>query len=385
MATSKLAGVDEQHRAGRRRRRPVVVVVGGGGGIVVVVLVEVLDAPDVLVAGEAAPARDGGGGRVVGRDVGGDDGAGRVLAGDVVGVVAQGAEQGGARRAGHAETVEEVGAEGAEDVRDGGDAHPRRAAVERPERGERRAEQGGRAAHAEAHGAGGVPDAEHRERRREGRVRVALDGDEGAQRELVGEERRHVGGQELRGLRREQARVGRGRQRRRQLEHAVPARDVQAVRVHGAAQELGPPERRVPEPAREQRQRRRVGGRRCHRRVRRAARAAPLLRALHQRRRDPQPPAQRSAVNVSGLPAFKPCGSCLENRAPVDSGQPAGAVGPRRWTRVGPPRGARLGEQRKCVGVEPKNGGFGALRLRMHPPHEVEMNELEGKKKNEAN
>ena len=286
MATSKLAGIDEQDRPGRRRRRPAVVVVG--------ILAEVLDAPDVLVAGEAAPPRDGGGGRVVGRDVGGDDGAVRVLACHVVGVVAEGAEQVRARGAGHAEAVEEVGAEGAEDVRDGRDAHPRRAAVERPERGERRAEQRGRAAHAEAHGAGGVPDAEHGEGRRRGRVplRPALDGHERAQRELVGEQRRHVGGEELRGVRWGQARVGGRRQRRRQLVHAVRARDGQAVRVHRPAQELRPPERRVPEPAREQRQRRRVGRRRRHRRVRRPALAAPLLRALHQRRRDPQPPAK---------------------------------------------------------------------------------------------
>jgi hypothetical protein len=289
MATSKLAGIDEQDRPGRRRRRPAVPVVG-------IRLGEVLDAPDVLVAGEAAPPRDGGGGWVVGRDVGGDDGAGRVLAGHVVGVVAEGAEQGGARGAGHAEAVEEVGAEGAEDVRDGGDAHPRRAAVERPERGERRAEQRGRAAHAEAHGAGGVPDAEHGEGRRGGRVRPALDGRERAQRELVGEQRRHVRGEELRSLRRGQARVRGGRQRRRQLEHAVRARYGQAMRVHRPAQELRPPERRVPEPAREQRQRRRVGRRRRHRRVRRAALTAPLLRALHQRRRDPQPPARKAQL-----------------------------------------------------------------------------------------
>jgi hypothetical protein len=163
---SKFAGVDEQDGAGRRRLRPILLLVVAAASIVVV-LVEPLDAPDVLVAREAAPARDDGGRRVVGRDVGGDDGAGRVLPRDVVGVVAEGEEQGRARRARHAEPVEEVGAEGAEDVRDGGHAHPRRAAVERAQRGERRAEQRRRVAHAEAHRASGIPDAQHRERRRQ--------------------------------------------------------------------------------------------------------------------------------------------------------------------------------------------------------------------------
>jgi len=63
-------------------------------------------------------------------------------------------------------------------------------------------------------GSGGVPDAENgNDGGRDG---------PGAQRELVGEERRHVGGEELQGLQREQARVGRGRQRWRDLEYTVP-------------------------------------------------------------------------------------------------------------------------------------------------------------------
>ena len=174
---SEFPWIHEQDSGGRRRRPVVLGVVAGG--IAAGSRAELLDAPDVLVAGELGPVRHDGRGRVLGAEVGRQDGARRVLAGDVVRVVAQGAEQGGAGRAGHAEAVEEVRAEGAEDVRDGGDAHPRRAAVERPERGERRAEHRRRAAHAEAHGAGGVPDAEHGELRWEGQVRLNLDGEHG--------------------------------------------------------------------------------------------------------------------------------------------------------------------------------------------------------------
>ena len=51
---------------------------------------------------------------------------------------------------------------------------------------------------------------------------IPTDGHEGAQRELVGEERHHVSVEELQGLQWKQARIGHGRQRWRELEYVVP-------------------------------------------------------------------------------------------------------------------------------------------------------------------
>jgi hypothetical protein len=57
--------------------------------------------------------------------------------------------------------------------------------------------------------------------------------------------------------------------------------------------------------------------------VRRAARPAPLLRALHQRRRDPQPPANLEAQSTSAAVPFKPC---------VVGGGVGGSRTMRQWT-----------------------------------------------------
>lgn len=295
----ELAGVDEQDGPRRRRgrRRPVAIAV------------EVLDAPDVLVAGEAAPARDSGGGGVVGREVGGDDGAGRVLACHVVRVAAERPEQRRAPRPRHAHPVEEVGAEGPEHVRHRRNPHPWRAAVELPDRGETRPEQPRRALHPHPQRARRVPHAQHGERavRGGGAALGGLDGEEGAEGELVVEESGEICGEELGLLWGEMARVGGGGERGLEVEDAVAGRDGQAARVHGPAQEHGPPERRVPEPAHEESQRRLVGRRRRHGRPRRAPGPAPLLRRLHQRRPDPLPPASKhtqKGPNTSALSAI---------------------------------------------------------------------------------
>jgi hypothetical protein len=296
---SELPWIHEQD-AGARRGRPVFFGVVAGG-IAVGSGAELLDAPDVLVAGELGPVRHDGRGRVLGPEIGRQDGARRVLAGDVVRVAAERAEERRTLRPGHAEAVHEVGAERAEDVGHGGHLQPRRVAVERARRGQRRAEERGRAADAEAEGARGVPDAEQRERLRPRGVLgpAALDGEVCAERELVVEQRREVGGEELGGGGREQRGVGCHGERRGQAQDAVRARDARPVPVHGVAEEHRPPERRVREAAGEERERRRVrlgGG---HGGVRRAARRAPRLGAPDQLRRDPEAPADTETKGLS--------------------------------------------------------------------------------------
>jgi len=252
-------------------------------------------------------------GRVVRPEVGRQDGARGVLARDVVRVPAERAEERRALRSGHAEAVHEVGPERAEDVGDGGHLQPRRVAVERARRGQGRAEERGRAADAEAEGARGVPDAEQRERRRPGRVLVgsaaaALDGEVRAEGELVVEQGREVGGEELGGRGREQRGVGGRGERRGQAQHAVRPRDAHPVAVHGVAQEHRPPERRVREAAGEERERRGVGLGGGHGGVRRAARRAPRLGAPDQLRRDPEAPAQQRRRRKATVSALTPRG-----------------------------------------------------------------------------
>jgi hypothetical protein len=116
----------------RRRSRPVVVLIVVTG----IAIGELLDAPDVLVAGESWPVRHGGRRRILGTQVRRHDGARGVLAGDIVRVPAERAEQRGTLRPGHAEAVEEVGAERPEHVGDGGHLQPWRVPVERARRGQ---------------------------------------------------------------------------------------------------------------------------------------------------------------------------------------------------------------------------------------------------------
>jgi hypothetical protein len=307
--TSELPGVHEQD-ARRRRRRPVIVAVASiatGGGST-----ELFDAPDVLVARELGPVRHYGLGGVVGSEVGRQDGARGVLARDVVRVPAERAEERRSLRSGHAEAVEEVGPERAEDVGHGGHLKPRRMAVERARRGQGRAEERGRAADAEAEGARGVPDAEQRERWRPRGVfgaataaAAALDSEVRAEGELVVEQGREVGREEFGGRGREQRGVGGRGERRGQAQHAVRARDAHPVPVHGVTEEYRPPERRVREAAGEERERRGVGLGGGHGGVRRAARRAPRLGVPDQLRGDPEAPAAQrrgTKATVSALP-----------------------------------------------------------------------------------
>jgi hypothetical protein len=271
--------------ATRRRSRPVVVLLAATG----IAIGELLDAPDVLIAGEPCPVRHSGSRRVLGPQVRRHDGARGVLARDVVRVPAERAEQHGTLRPGHAEAVEEVGAERPEHVGDGGHLQPRHVTVERARRGQRGAKGRGRAAHAQAQRARGVPHAQQSERRR--RAEAAFDGEVRAERELVAEQRGEVGGLELCDGGWEQRGIGGCGERRGQAQHAVRAREARTVPVHGVAKEHRPSERHIREAAGEERQRRRVrrGGR--YGGVRGAARRAPRLGAPDELSGDTEVPA----------------------------------------------------------------------------------------------